>query len=248
MGPPPLELPPQVLEIDPSSSTTLPSPHISTAWNSPAFPLHAFGDVSTYGPANTARQAPLENYTRGTAQNPLCNWYNENDGPWIPKSTISELPEGKNPRPLQGSGLQFQNGHPYHQRISSDGGAYPFGVPPSDSGYGTRRSDGNASVFSVDIPDRDQDGQSLAGTAADFQQYPRMGEGLEQRDSHIHHWTVLPDATISDDQCGKRFICPRCPKEVKTKSELKLVIPLYIKLRLIFLQETYSAPHKTVHL
>lgn len=221
MGPPLPEYPPQVLEIDPSSSTSLPSPSTSVAWNSPAFAARGFGDISTYSPSGATRQVPVENHSRGTTQDPLLHWYIDNDGPWIPKSSISEVSEERYPRVLHDNRLQFQHTYPYGQRYSSDSGTYPFGVPASDSGYGTRRSEGNASVFSADAPDRDQDGQSFGIQVADFQQYPRIDEVLRQGDSHLGEWAAVPGAAICDDQSEKPFACPRCQKRVKTRSELK---------------------------
>lgn len=216
-----LEYPPQVLEIDPSGSTNLPNQAKAVTWNSPAFEVHGFGDSSTYGAPSSARQVQVENQSRDTAQNPLLHWYIDNDGPWIAKSSISGVSEERQARVLQDSHMQFQQGNPYGQRMSSDAGTYPFGAPTSDSGYGTRRSDGDASVFSADVPDRDQDGPSFAGQLADFQQYPRIGEAVQQRDSQINDWSLVPEVAISDDQSGKGFICPRCQRRVKTRSELK---------------------------
>jgi hypothetical protein len=221
MAPPMLEYPPQVLEIDPSSSTTLPNQTKSVTWNSPAFAVDGFGDASTYGASGSSRHVQVENHSRGTAQNPLLHWYIGNDGPWIPKSSISAVSEEGPARGLHDAHIQFPQGNPYSQRIPSDAGTYPFGGPASDSGYGTRRSDGGASVFSADVPDRDQDGPSFAVQLADFQQYPRMGEAVQQRDSHINDWSLLPEVAVSDNQSGKVFICQRCQKRVKTRSELK---------------------------
>jgi hypothetical protein len=220
MGPPPLEYPPQVLEIDPSSSRTLPSPSASTsnAWDSPAFSSHAFGDLSTYGPSSAARQVSVESHSRGTAPNPLLHWYIDNDGPWIPKSSISELPEESHPTAArQGNRMHLQHGNSHRQRIPSDAATYPYGVPPSDSGYATRRSDGNDSTFSADVPDRDQD----ACPVADYQQYPGLSEALQQRDPRLSDWAAPHSVSVSDSQSGKPFVCPTCLKGVKTRSELK---------------------------
>jgi hypothetical protein len=222
MGPPSLAYPPQVLEIDTSSSRTLPSPSASTpvAWEPPAFQLHGFGDVPTYGPPGIARQVSAESHNRGTAQNPLLHWYYDNDGPWTPKSSLSEVPKERHPRSGRSSHISLQHVNPYDRRIPSDAGTYPA-VPPSDSGYGTRRSDGNSSNFGADVSDRDQDGQSLAGPGAEFQQYPGIEEVSQQRDPHLYGWATPPDASISNSQSKNALICPSCHKSVKTRSELK---------------------------
>jgi hypothetical protein len=221
MHPSVLDNPPQVLEIDPSSSTSLQSPSNSLTWDSPTFAAHGFADTSTYGPPPSTRQVQVDHHSRGRAQNRLIDWYVDNDGPWIPKSSISEVSDERQPRILQDSRLPFQHGDPYGQRIPSDTGSYQFGVPTSDSGYVTRRSDGNASVFSSDGPDRDQDSQSFRGRPLDFQNYPTIEEGFQPHDTHLNDWQLPPDVMESSNPSGRTFVCHRCQKSVKTKSELK---------------------------
>lgn len=216
-----LDNPPQVLEIDPSSSTSLQSPSNPVTWDSPTFAAHGFADTSTYGPSSSARQVQVDHQSRGRAQNPLIDWYVDNDGPWIPKSSISEVSDERQPRLLQNTRLPFQHGDPYGQRNPSDTGSYQYGVPTSDSGYVTRRSDGDASVFSGDGPDRDQDSQIFRGRPLDFQHYPPIEEGFQQHDSHLNDWQLPPDVIDSSSTAGKSFVCHRCQKCVKTKSELK---------------------------
>lgn len=221
MGPPSLAYPPQVLEIDTSSSKTLPSPLASTpaTWEPSPFQLHGFGDVPTYGSLGIGRQVSVEGQSRGTAQHSLLHWYYDNDGPWTPKSSLSEPPKGRDPRSGRSGLISMQHLNPYDQRIPSDAGTYPA-VPPSDSGYGTRRSDANSSNFSADVSDRDQDGQSLTGPGTEFQQYPGISEISQQRDPHGYGW-VAPDTSISDSRSKNALVCPTCHKLVKTRSELK---------------------------
>jgi hypothetical protein len=131
------------------------------------------------------------------------------------------VPEQKQPNTVPDHRARFGNGNSYRQRIPSDAGTYQYGVPASDSGYGTRRSDGDASVFSADVPDRDQEGRSFAGHVSDFQLFPGIGDGLQPQDTHQDDWNAIRDVTISDEQPGKAFVCPICRKHVKTRSELK---------------------------
>jgi hypothetical protein len=223
MGPPSSEYPPQVLEIDPSSSRTLPSPSASApvAWDSSTFPPHGFGEMSTYGPSNMSRQLPVENHSRGTAQDPLLHWYIGNDGPWIPRG-ISEVPTEQRHRTRQGNRIPLHYPNQYRQPIPSDAGTHPYAAPHSDSGYGgtARRSDGNASVFSADVPDRDQDFQSIAGPVPDFH-YPGMNEVLQPRDPRSNDWNVQMSNTPMSDSSREALVCSTCHKTVKTRSELK---------------------------
>lgn len=216
-----LDFPPQILEIDPGCSTSLQSPSASAAWDSSGFTAPEFGDNPTYGPLETTKQVQGDSQNRVTVQNPLLHWYVGNDGPWVPRSSISEVPGERLARGLEDDQLSFAHGDPYGQRIPSELESYPFGVPPSDSGYGTRRSDGDASVFSMDVPDKDQDGQDFTGRAADFQPYPAIDEGFQQQERHISDWNLLPDVTLPESKLGKTFVCTRCQKQVKTRSELK---------------------------
>lgn len=92
-----------------------------------------------------------------------------------------------------------------------------YGVPHSDSGYGTRRSVGNTSVFSADVQEREHDAQSLLGPATDFPTYPGFNE-VFQRDTRISGSWTPPSAQLPD---SPGLVCPDCHKPVKTQSELK---------------------------
>ncbi|KAF7870534.1 hypothetical protein EAF04_004278 [Stromatinia cepivora] len=207
MGPPSLDFPPQPIEIDLSNSRTLPSPSPSSsvAWEPTLFSSHAFSDLnSPYGPISRIQQLPVD---RTTGQAPLLQWYADNDGPWYPKTIsdpISDVRASIKVRSSNRAPAAF--GRPYRQQDPLENGSFHFGAPPhSDSGYGTRRSVGNASIFSADVNDRDQDCQSLAGHVADYQPFQGLGEPLH-----------LPASINSPG-----LFCPTCQKSVKTKSELK---------------------------
>jgi hypothetical protein len=220
MGPP---YPPQPVEIDMTSSRTLPSPSVSSTWDSTVYPSQGVGDVSTYIPPNVPRQSQLDTQGRSIIQDPIVNWYTGNDGPWIPKG-ISDVPDNRQTRQRTGNRIPNQYGTQFRQPVLSDAGSYQFGAPPSDSGYGSngaRRSDGNASIFSSDITDRDTDIHSLAGHVAEFQPYQGMvGEVLQSRDIRTNdQWpTTLGSSSISE---SSQHVCPTCHKTVKTRSELK---------------------------
>jgi len=226
MGPPTLEYTqPQPVEIEVNSSRTLPSPAgpASAAWDSAIFPSHGFGELSPYGPLNIPRQ--LDNQIRGAPQDPLVQWYTGNDGPWIPKGSISEIvPDERHSRVRTGNRMHMPYGSQYRQANTSDAGSYQFGAPLSDSGYGsqgTRRSDGNASIYSENIDDRNQDSQSLAGHVADFQPFQGMNEVLQSRDTRANDLWVPPLPSTSVSESPAQLVCPTCHKGVKTRSELK---------------------------
>ncbi|KAA8569156.1 hypothetical protein EYC84_000825 [Monilinia fructicola] len=220
MGPPSLDFPPQPIEIDLSNSRTLPSPSSSSsgAWEPTLFPSHGFSDMmSPYGPISRIQQLPMD---RTTGQAPLLQWYADNDGPWYPKTISDPISEERTNIKVRSSNrAPVAFGGPYRQQDSLENGSFHFGAPPqSDSGYGTRRSVGNASIFSADVNDRDQDCQSLAGHVADYQPFQGLNEALQSRENRTAEpWpSHLPTSVNSPG-----LFCPTCQKSVKTKSELK---------------------------
>ncbi|TAQ90940.1 hypothetical protein B7494_g703 [Chlorociboria aeruginascens] len=175
--------PPQPVEIDLNNSRTLPSPASSSSvWDSAGLPQPGFGEMtSIYGPTNMPRisQVPMENQSRAPTQDPLLQWYSANDGPWIPKGISEVLPEERiNARAQSGNRMPMSFGTHYRQHNPSDNGTFQYGVPHSDSGYGTRRSDG--SILSADVTDRDQDCQSLTSHIAEFQPFPGLNDLMQQ--------------------------------------------------------------------
>jgi hypothetical protein len=173
MRPPPLDWPPQPVEIDLNRSRTLPSPSASVsapnAWDSSLLQPHGFGELS-YGSSNGARlqQLPMDNQNRASAPDPLAQWYMGNDGPLIPKVIPEIVPKDRSQsRQTSNRSLLSYTGQ-YKAPNPSDGGSFQYGVPHSESGYGTRRSVGNTSVFSADVPERNQDCQSVAGQVTNF--------------------------------------------------------------------------------
>ncbi len=154
-----------------NSSRTLPSlSALSNTWESTAF-QPGFGD-NFY---NLLAQPKIPQNHNGNpakgmpAPNPILQWYTDNNDPWIPK-VIPDVSD-ETPRSRQnGNRHQMPFAGQYRQASTSDAESF-FGVPPSDSGYGTRRSIANTSVISGDVTERDPDCQSLAGHIADFQPF-----------------------------------------------------------------------------
>ena len=224
MAPPPLEFPPRPVEIDIdlSSSRTLPSPSTSgsNTWD-PILQPHGFGDAP-YGSSNMARiqHLSIDGQTRGPTQDPLYQWYEGNDGPWIPKVIPEIAPEEKMHARQIGNRNPISYGSHYRQPNPSEAGSIQFGVSHSDSGYGTRRSVGNTSVFSADVTEQDQDCQSLAGHVENFQPFNGFNDLVQQRDSRTNEsWTPPAPTSTGSDSPG--LACPTCHKPVKTQSELK---------------------------
>jgi hypothetical protein len=224
MGPPPLDYSaPQPIEIDLSNSTrTLPSPSMSgsNSWDILQPQPHGLGD-GPYGPSHMSRmqQLPLEGQARG---DPIYNWYAGNDGPWTPSGIVAPSEEK-----LQSRQISTRNpipyGSHYRQPNPSDAGSIHYGVAPSDSGYGTRQSVGNTSIFSGDVAERDQDCRSLAGHVENYQPFQGFNEIGQQRESRTsianETWDHSGPTSTGSDSPG--LICPTCNKAVKTQSELK---------------------------
>jgi hypothetical protein len=211
---------PRPIEVVVNSSRTLPSPAASSPASWENFSSPGFGGYSDYGPA---RPLAVDNQVRTSAPDPLQQWYTGNDGPWIPKG-ISTVPEERqiHSSARAGNRIPMPYGNQCRQPNPSDTGSLHYGVAPSDSGYGTRHSDGSASVFSADINDRDQDCQSLVGHVAEYQPFQGLNNNevaLQQRDTRPNEpWPPVPGSFPSNTPS---LVCPTCRKPVKTRSELK---------------------------
>jgi len=234
MGPPPsLDYPPRPMEIDLNSnglglhnSRTLPSPSLSApaAWDSAIFQSHGCGD-GPYGSSNPSRThtAPIVGHIRIPQQNPLAQWYEGNDGPWIPKEIMNGTSDERSQPRFNGSRISTPYSHQQRSLSHIDSGNYPFGVPPSDSGYGTRQSVGNTSVYSGDINlnERETDTQSYTGHP-DYQSFQGYNETLtvhNRTPRSINQWDAPNQST--PPRSSSCIVCPICCKQVKTQSELK---------------------------
>lgn len=221
--PTPLPLPPQPMEIaDLHISRTLPSLPTHGPGTLELLPPPGYGDIS-HGNPNIARiyqQFPDGQIIR-PAQDPIQDWYSTNDGPWshIPK-VINLNPDGRFQSKQAGSRNHITSGGQYRLHNPSDSVSFHYGVPPpSDSGYasGTRRSVANTSVFSGDVPERDQDCHSLTGQVENFQPFIGAHEDMQQRDVRpFDTWT-----SVTSIQESRGLMCPTCRKPVKTQSEMK---------------------------
>jgi hypothetical protein len=221
MGTAQLNYPPQPVEIEPGSYPRAPGSY--TSWEAPIYSIGSNGEpnplLSSSIGHNKSGPMPPDFGARNSPQDPLANWYTGMDGPWIPKSAIPVAsPEERihargyhqyrNPRYSSPPGIRQRPGNP------SENGSVPFGISPSDSGYGTGISLESASVRGSDIVDHSQDNRSLLGGVPEIPQYNESGS---TRESHgTEQWTYnSPSAPL--------YRCPTCQKPVKTKSELKYV-------------------------
>lgn len=212
---------PQPVEIDFRPYSHQPSN--SVGWDS---------TLSNYGYPESnhfrSNQVSVEGPTRSGTENPLLSWYTENDGPWIPKGTVPDIPIDHNHSRGQPLGFRSTgNTTPLEtnrSRVanSSENGAIPLAYLHSDSGYGTRRSLENASVFSSEVFDRNQDCSSLSGQVSDIPSFGSL-KALEQRpESEItESWAGSQPASTGNRTRNELLHCPTCGKDVKTKSELK---------------------------
>lgn len=227
MGPPSLDWsPPQPMEMDPlSNSRTLPSPQASisasNAWDPALLQPNPFGDLS-FGASNHTRtqQLPIDGQSRASPPTnlPLAQWYISNDGPWLPKGISGPYSEDRpQSRNIDNRGHLSYTGQ-YKATNTPEGGSFQYPAPHSDSGYGTRRSDGNPSIYTPDVPERDLDYQNLHGQIPDYQAFPVLHD-IFQRDGRATDASLgYPTSSPSD---SSKLICPTCLKQVKTPSELK---------------------------
>lgn len=159
--------------------------------------------------------APIDSSVRNSAQDPIEHWYTGTDGPWLPSNVIPDTPRNRLPSKHMVSHSPAAFGNQYRQQ--SEAGSFHYGVPHSDSGYGTRRSVGNTSVYTADIPERDQDCQSLVSHIAEYQPFHGNNEVMQQQQDSQMDDTCY--STGLSDVSGHP--CPRCKKSLKTQSELK---------------------------
>lgn len=225
MGPPSSGYPPQPVEIDLNChSRTLPNPSVSASmqWDSTAFPSQGFGEMPYGGSIPRMSTVPNDSQNRGPPENqdPLVQWYTGNDGPWnpFPKVVTESLADDRTFSKQTGNRNPMAYAGQYRQQNPTEPANFQFGVPHSDSGYGTRRSVGNTSVFSADVHEREQESQNMVGPLPEFQTFHGYNEPLQQRDSRISGSWTPPNLPPSD---SPGLVCPTCNKSVKTPSELK---------------------------
>jgi len=214
---PPVQSHPADIDLNSlNNSRTLPSlSALSNTWESTIFPS-GFGD-SNYGPSQPKPpQTRMSSTHRGTVPNPILQWYTDSNDPWIPPG-IPDLSDDRTHARHSKSSHHNPLGGQYRQASTSNTEPF-FAVPPSDSGYGTRRSIANTSVFSADVPERDQDCQSLAGHVADYQPFRSYNDASQQRDGRASTVWASP-ASSHLETSG--LVCIRCNKSVKTQSEMK---------------------------
>lgn len=224
MGRPPLNYPPQPVEIDPVSYPR--APGTFPPWEPTTYSIGSVGEPSPLSSSighNRTAPMSLDLGARTSPQDPLANWLGGNDAPWLPKGVVPEVSSddrlhtrGYPPHRLPGYGLQLgarpRPGNP------SDSGSGQFGVPPSDSGYGTGLSLESASVRGSDIVDHNQDNRSLIGRVPEYRQYNESGPLRDANGSE--QWAFTTPGAPS-------YRCETCKKLVKTKSELKYVVNLH---------------------
>lgn len=203
------------MEIDPNRQ--------SGPWTLyPVGPLEELNSpfASSGSPSKTG-QTPVD---YGTAP-ALEAWYAANDGPWpfrgaVPEATQigrSQLRDQQNRFRTNGYGPQL--GRHHRPGDPSETGSVHYGIPPpSDSGYGTRRSLENASVRSCEITNPTLDNRGFPERNLEIPFYGDNGPLRDPSDANV--WVRMSGGLeLSDASSGMR--CPTCNKIVKTKSEMK---------------------------
>jgi hypothetical protein len=221
MGPPHLNYPPlpQPVEIEPGSYPRAPGSYSS--WEPTPYSVGSLGEPSppVSNPIGHNKSGPvsLDFGPRNSPQDPITNWYTDNDGPWIPKGAVPEFSHDerihtRGHTSYRNSGYGSPPGIRHRPGNPSENGSVPFGISPSDSGYGTGVSLESASVRGSDIVDHSQNNRSLLGRVPELHRYNERGPA---RESHgTEQWPYnSPSAPL--------YHCPTCNKRVKTKSELK---------------------------
>jgi hypothetical protein len=213
--------PPQPVEIEPGSYPRISGSY--THWESTAYSVGYAGETNPSLPNsighNKSSPVSLDFGSRNSPPDPLTAWYTGNDGPWIAKGAVPEVPQDEriHPRgynPYRNPGYSSPPDIRHRPGNPSDNESLHFGISPSDSGYGTGISLESASVRGSDIVDHSQDNRSLLGRVTETQQY----HGREST-RKSHGTEIWPCNSPS----ANTYICPTCQKSVKTKSELKYV-------------------------
>lgn len=177
-----------------------------------------------------ASQMPLDHEGRDLDQTPILEWASADDAPWHPKTIIDPQLEAMSAVQEIAGTLQPESDSGYRPPNGSNVRAFSYHGARSDSGYGTatRRSVGNASVYSVEVTEHEQECRSFIEPSANDQPfYPIFNEFLHPpRDSRTNvSWYPAPAVTNPD---VPSLECPFCQITVKTKSELK-----YAQLRFL---------------
>ncbi|EKD20902.1 C2H2 type zinc finger domain protein [Drepanopeziza brunnea f. sp. 'multigermtubi' MB_m1] len=155
---------------------------------------------------------PNDGHSRGPPENQLHQWYAGNDGPWNPITRlITDSTADSMSKQTFNRDPSSYSGH-YRQQNPVESLNFQFGVPNSDSDYGTRRSVANISVFTADVHERDQDTYSSVTSVPDFHSFHGYGNSRTSTS-----WTS-PNSHVAESPA---LICPTCDKFVKTNSELK---------------------------
>lgn len=224
---------PRPLEPDLSSSgIALPAPI-------PGF-MDSLGDLQTPG-INRNPQSP-ETFVRPAPRNAIIDWYTSQEKPWDPiQGRTAPFPRTGDFRGYRLSGPAYSVFR--ESNVPSECETTGPGALPSDSGYHSRATQ---SVFNgSNCGDADRSGENgsisshLAGLHVDR---PSFSESWRPASIHTNS---LPAGAESGS-----LICPTCANPVKTKSELKYVLPpkslVELFRELIMLRDT-PRKHKQKH-
>lgn len=199
----------------------LQAPECSAPWDG-TLPNYGYVDTSLF----RQNQDPIETAVRSGPQdpNPLLNWYTNNDGPWVPPGTVPDISMDHNQSRGRLPGFRSTASSivptdPKHIRDAnaSGFGGFPFVFSPtSDSGYATRKSFENGSVFSSPLR------ASLSSQSHDNRSFPMLQVSARANGSELSDsWAGSQSASAIHQAHSDALQCPTCGMAVKTKSELK---------------------------
>lgn len=166
-----------------------------------------------------AAREPNE-YAVPAPQDPLMHWWENDDGPWVPRNFAPDC-DGRSASRMNGRdpAYPFVCSGPYRDPyVPSECDTAPTGIEPSDSGYGSygaKPSIANISVLGEPL-DRCPETQILTDHLLEFNlQVPNSGH------AGIWHTQPPPAGYRGSHLNAKGIVCETCNKQLKTNSELK---------------------------
>jgi len=189
---------------------TLPYPQIGQFERNHAYGALEYGNLPLDHRSIFRQLSPVQSYVQSRPEDPFT-WVAGPDAPW---TAIKPVIDGVQVPDLDSANTStISNGR--------NDGLSERRVVPSDSGYGTRQSVGNTSVFSGDLNDLDHEIFSSVRKSRSLRR-PYHEESLLRGSASLPKSDNTKEATEKlQTQQRSSLICPTCRTTVKTQSELK---------------------------
>lgn len=178
------------------------------------------GDLQTPGISRNP-QSP-ETFVRPPTRNPIIDWYTSQEKPWDPiQGRAVPLPRAGD---LRGGKLNYSLSGPAYSvyresHVPSECETTGPGALPSDSGYHSRATQSVFNGSTRGDADRSGENGSISSHLAGLQ-VDRPAFSSESWRQASLQTTSLPLSAESGS-----LVCPTCHQKVRTKSELKYVLP-----------------------